>query len=219
MLPARGSYPDGDATRTGQLHAVKKVLFEALFVAAAGVIVAFAANALSPRGLKLSQDYFHGETLPVPRAKATGTAPASSTNATPDAVVARLVEKGLQVVNGGQVSELFHDPLYQQGAIIFIDARNDEHYQGGHIPGAYQFDNYHPENYMGTIFPLCQAAQKVVVYCNGGNCEDSQFAALTLRDAQIPNEKLFVYTGGITEWTNRGHEVEIGARNSGTIHK
>ena len=115
--------------------------------------------------------------------------------------------------------ELFHEPLYQQGAIIFIDARNDEHYQGGHIPGAYQFDNYHPENYMGTVFPLCQAAQKIVIYCNGGNCEDSQFAALTLRDAQIPSEKLFVFTGGITEWTNRGYAIELGERNSGRTHK
>jgi len=199
---------------------VKRVLLEALLVAAVGAVIAFAANALSPRGLKLTQDYFHGETAPVPRAKAKPTQTiANSTNSSADPVVARLKEKGLQVVNGEQASELFHDPLYQQGGIIFIDARNDEHYQGGHIPGAYQFDNYHPENYMGIIFPVCQAAQRIVVYCTGGNCEDSQFAALTLRDAQIPNEKLFVYTGGITEWTNRGYTVEFGERNSGKIQK
>jgi rhodanese-related sulfurtransferase len=199
---------------------VKRVLLEALLVVAVGTIVAFAANALSHRGLKLTKDYFHGETLPVARAKTNRTAVvASSTNAAPDPVIARLKEKGLQVVNGEQAMELFHDPLYQQGAIIFIDARNDEHYQGGHIPGAYQFDNYHPENYMGTVFPLCQSAQKIVIYCSGGNCEDSQFAALTLRDAQVPNEKLFVFTGGVTEWTNRGYAIEVGERNSGRTHK
>jgi rhodanese-related sulfurtransferase len=199
---------------------VKRVLFEALLVAAFGAIVAFAANALSPRGLKLTKDYFHGETLPITRAKTNRTAVvASSTNAAPDPVIAQLKEKGLQVVNGEQAMELSRDPLYQQGAIIFIDARNDEHYQGGHIPGAYQFDTYHPENYMGTVFPLCQSAQKIVIYCNGGNCEDSQFAALTLRDAQIPNEKLFVFTGGITEWTNRGYAVEFGDRNSVKMRK
>lgn len=197
---------------------MKRVLLEALLVAAVGAVIAFAANALSPRGLKLAQDYFHGETLPVPRAK-TNPADAVLAGTNSDPVVTRLREKGLQVVNGQQAAELFHDPLYQQGAIIFIDARNDEHYQGGHIPGAYQFDNYHPENYMGTVFPVCQSAQKIVVYCAGGNCEDSQFAALTLRDAQIPSEKLFVYTGGITEWTNRGNAVEIGERNTGKTHK
>jgi rhodanese-related sulfurtransferase len=199
---------------------VKRVLLEALLVAAVGAIVAFGANALSPRGLRLTQDYFHGETRPVPRAKTNQPAVAGlGTNAAPDPVVARLREKGLQVVNGQQAMDLFRDPLYQQGAIVFIDARNDEHYQSGHIPGAYQFDNYHPENYMGTVFPVCQSAQKIVIYCNGGNCEDSQFAALTLRDAQIPGEKLFVFTGGITDWTNRGYAIELGERNSGRTHK
>jgi rhodanese-related sulfurtransferase len=199
---------------------VKRVLLEALLVAAVGAVIAFAANALSPRGLKLTQDYFHGETLPLPRAKTDPINPvATGANSAADPVVTRLKEKGLQVVNGDQAAELFRDPLYQQGAIIFIDARNDEHYQGGHIPGAYQFDNYHPENYMGTVFPLCQSAQKIIIYCTGGNCEDSQFAALTLRDAQIPGEKLFVYTGGITEWTNRGNAVELGERNSGRTQK
>ena len=199
---------------------MKRVLLEALLVAAVGAVIAFGANVLSPRGLNLTEDYFHGETLPVPRANANRTnAVTAGTNSATDPVIARLREKGLQIVNGEQAAELFHDPLYQQGAIIFIDARNDEHYQGGHIPGAYQFDNYHPENYMGTVFPVCQAAQKIVIYCNGGNCEDSQFAALTLRDAQIANDKLFVYTGGITEWTNRGNAVEVGDRNSGRTHK
>jgi rhodanese-related sulfurtransferase len=199
---------------------VKRVLLEALVVAALGAIVAFAANGLSPRGLKLTQDYFHGETLPISRAGTNRTDIASArTNSATDPVIARLKEKGLQVVDSDQALKLFHDALYQQGGIIFIDARNDEHYQSGHIPGAYQFDNYHPENYMGAVFPVCQAAQKIVVYCNGGNCEDSQFAALTLRDAQIPNEKLFVYTGGITEWTNRGYAVEVGERNSGKTSK
>jgi rhodanese-related sulfurtransferase len=66
---------------------------------------------------------------------------------------------------------------------------------------------------------LCQSAQKIVIYCNGGNCEDSQFAALTLRDAQIPNEKLFVFTGGITEWTNHSYAIELGERNSGRTRK
>lgn len=199
---------------------MKRVLLEALVVAALGAIVAFAANGLSPRGLKLTQDYFHGETLPISRAGTNRTDIASArTNSATDPVIARLKEKGLQVVDSDQALKLFHDPVYQQGGIVFIDARNDEHYQSGHIPGAYQFDNYHPENYMGAVFPVCQAAQKIIVYCNGGNCEDSQFAALTLRDAQIPNEKLFVYTGGITEWTNRGYAVEVGERNSGKTSK
>src|SRR5206468_8653205 len=38
----------------------KAVLFETALVAALGLVFALAANALSPRGLRLSRDYFPG---------------------------------------------------------------------------------------------------------------------------------------------------------------
>ena len=100
---------------------------------------------------------------------------------------------------------------------MFIDARNDEHYQEGHIPGAYQFDHYRAAQYFATVLPVCQAADQVVVYCTGGHCEDSEFAALFLRDAGIPAAKLLVYGGGITEWTANGLPIEVGARKSGQL--
>jgi rhodanese-related sulfurtransferase len=56
-----------------------------------------------------------------------------------------------------------------------------------------------------------------VIYCNGGDCDDSESAAITLRDVGIANPKLFIYTGGITEWTTNGLPVEIGGRNSGNL--
>jgi len=201
---------------------VKRVLLEAVLVAALGTALAFVANALSPRGLKLTRDYFPGSTR-------SGAAGLPATNSVKGAVganptqtlatelaLARLREKGLQVIDCKLAQELFHDPRYAQGAIVFIDARNDEHYQKGHIPSAWQFDRYHPENYLAAVLPVCQMAQQVVVYCAGGDCEDSEFAALFLRDsAQVPGEKLFVFTGGWTEWTERGLPVETGGRKSG----
>jgi hypothetical protein len=32
---------------------------------------------------------------------------------------------------------------------------DDEHYRAGHIPGAFQLDHYHPENYLAAVLP-CQ---------------------------------------------------------------
>ena len=53
-------------------------------------------------------------------------------------------------------------------------------------------------------------------YCNGGECDDSEHAAIMLRDSLgIPKEKVFVYGGGIAEWTTNGLPIEVGARNSG----
>ena len=190
---------------------MKKVLLEGALVAAIGALVAFGANALSPRGLKLNWNYF-------PESHPADAPAAGSQRSTPlsqdEELAAQLKAEGLQLIKGEQVLELFHDPRYQQGEIVFVDARNDEHYQQGHIPGAWQFDNYHPDNYLATVAPLCAKAAKVVVYCTGGKCEDSRFAAITL-SAAVSKDKLYIYGGGITDWTDHGWPLETGERGSG----
>jgi rhodanese-related sulfurtransferase len=101
--------------------------------------------------------------------------------------------------------------------IVFVDARNESHYEEGHIPDAYHFDHYYPEKHLAAVLPACLSAVKIVVYCGGGACEDSQLAAQTLKEAGVPAERLFVYAGGITEWSTNGLPVELGARKSGNI--
>jgi rhodanese-related sulfurtransferase len=196
---------------------VRNVLREALLVATAGIVLAFAANLVSPRGLALTRNYFPaGNNRPVPAARdvANTHSPASSPA---QLLAARLKEQGLQSVDGRQAAQLFHDPRSKQGRIAFIDARDEQHYREGHIPGACEFDPYYPEKYFPTVLPVCQAAEQIVVYCNGGDCDDSESAAILLRDVGIANQKLFVYTGGIPEWITNGLPVEIGGRNSGNL--
>lgn len=188
-------------------------------MAVVGATFALAANQLSPRGLKLSQDYFPGATRssslpaattarPTPRPGGTNVIAPSPANE----LASRLEAKGLHLVESKQAEQLFRDPRYAQELVVFVDARDDTHYQEGHIPGAHQFDHYHAAQYFAAILPVCQAAEQVVVYCTGGNCEDSEFAAIFLRDAGIPGEKLLVYGGGMTEWTANGLPIEVGAR-------
>ena len=184
---------------------VKAVVLEAILLAIAGLLLALAANALSPRGLRLARNYF--PTVPVTH---TNVATAS------DPLAARLRQLGLKLAVSNEVAQLFRDPGYEQGTIVFVDARNDHAYQGGHVPGAWQLDRYRPENYLPTVLPLCLGAQKIVVYCNGGSCEDSEFTAMMLRDAGIPAENILVYGGGISEWTN-AMPFEVGVRGSGQI--
>ena len=206
-----------------RLTAVKRIFGEALCVALIGAAFAFGANLVSPRGLALTRNYFPaGISRPVPAATSVGS-PHDLASTNPPAsspaqlLAARLKEQGLQSVDGHQAAQLFHDPRFQQGGIAFIDARDEQHYREGHIPGASEFDPYYPEKYFPTVLPVCQAAEQIVVYCNGGDCDDSESAAITLRDVGIANQKLFIYTGGITEWTTNGLPVEIGGRNSGNL--
>jgi rhodanese-related sulfurtransferase len=197
---------------------VKKVLLEGVLVAFVGGLLAFLANALSPHGLSLTTNFFPAETT-----RPAGPAPAppvAGTNAPSpwEALAAKLREKGLQLADSNQVLQLFHDPRYTQGQVIFIDARSDKDYQAGHIPGAWQFDRYHPENYLASVAPACQNATQIIVYCAGGDCEDSEFAAINLRDVLgLPKEKLSVYGGGFTEWASNRLPIETGARNSGQM--
>jgi rhodanese-related sulfurtransferase len=201
----------------------RKILWEGVIVALTGALFAFAANEVSPRGLALARNYFPGAARsPLPTATATqltlGTGDTNIAVPSPAKLLAaRLQAKGLYLVESNQVAQLFSDPRYEQELIVFIDARDDRHYQEGHIPGAYQLDHYRAENYLATVLPVCQAAEQIMVYCTGGECEDSEFTAIFLRDAGIPKEKLFVYGGGMTEWTTNGLPVEIGGHKSGNF--
>jgi rhodanese-related sulfurtransferase len=202
---------------------VKSVLLEGLLVAAMGAALAFAANALSPFRLSLARNYFPTDKTASPVAAPTSSPsnPAGAkTNAPVASLADRLRESGLQLADANQVTQLFQDPRREQDWVIFIDARDDANYQAGHIPSAYHFDRFHPENYLTNVVQPCMAAQRIVFYCNGGDCDASEQAAIMLRDSlALPPEKVFVYGGGINEWMTNGLPVELGERNSGRLTK
>jgi rhodanese-related sulfurtransferase len=196
---------------------IRSVFVETLLVAVTGVALAFGANMVSPRGLALTRNYFPAG-ISRPTTVAHNTAPTTALAPSPAELLAmRLKEQGLQSVDGRQVAQLFNDARFKQGGIAFVDARDEKHYREGHIPGACEFDPYYPEKYFPTALPVCQKAEQIVVYCNGGDCDDSESAAILLRDVGIANQKLYIYTGGITEWTTNGLPVETGGRNSGYL--
>ncbi len=200
------------ASRERFRNAAKKIILEAALVAIVGASLAFAANAISPRGLNLARDNF-----PARPSVSSLWSAADQPNLAHSDLAQRLAAEGLGLAHSNDVVQLFHDPRCEQGLLVFVDARGDEAYQGGHIPGAYQFDRYYPDKFVGTILPACSPAEKIVVYCHGGNCEDSEFAAVMLSEWGIGKDKLLVYGGGITEWSSNHWPVEVGVRRSGNL--
>jgi len=193
-------------------------------VAVIGLAAAFFANAVSPRGLSLTRDFFGATRVIGTNAAVQSASQSNSPNLAVAAidpvheqVLAQLQAEGIHLAGSNQVLQLFQDPRVQQRLILFVDARDDAHYQAAHIPGAYQLDYYYPEKYLGTVLPLYQVAEQIVIYCNGGDCADSARTALFLGSAGIPKPKLLVYTGGITEWQTNGLPLEAGERGSGQI--
>ncbi len=157
-----------------------KILREAVLVGAIGVGFAFLANQLSPRGLNPFMNYSPGgaRASALPRPAIVPSEPPGATNASSPAALlaARLKENGLRLLQRAEVEKLFHDPRLQQDAIMFIDARDEDDYGKGHIPGAFEFYHYHPGKYLAGVLTPCQLAEQIIVYCNGGDCDDSESA-------------------------------------------
>lgn len=197
------------------------VLLEAAVVLAGGLIVGLLANFISPNGLKLGRDYFPKTTVPAvaPVTQPVASVPAvpTTTPAETNAVLARLRERGLQPLDRAAVLALFQDPKRTQELIVFVDVRNDALYQAGHVPGAYQLDYYRPESYLPTVLSACSTAEKVIVYCTGGDCEDSELAAVMLGQAGVPRDRIFIFPGGYAEWSAQRLPLETGARLSGVL--
>lgn len=204
------------------------MLLEGLIVALAGLLVALAANQVSRRGLVLTYDYFPppppltNPPVPLTNAPAAATTVLASNRATvgstaTNTLAERLQARGLGLIESNQVFQLFEDSRRAPDVILFVDARDDHLYQEGHIPGAWQLDRYYPQNYLPALLPVCKTAASIVVYCTGGDCEDSEFAAELLRQAGLPPGSLLVYAGGFEEWSAQGRPIETGARNSGTL--
>lgn len=109
-----------------------------------------------------------------------------------------------------QVVATFKDANTARGLHVFVDARDDEHFIEGRIPGAvqsfpYEFDRFR-ENVLGRV----AGAEKVIVYCGGGDCEDSIFMCRELIEAGVPEESIYLYPGGFREWSAKNMPVEKG---------
>lgn len=206
-------------------HEFRRILIETLGVTSLGLAFALTANWISPKGLLLARNYFP-ETKKIDSKSVSGGAtnvPGSEHGVKPgvtsawEVVSTRLKSKGLRPIDLGEALKLFEDRKAGRGLVVFVDARDDRHYEEGHIPGAFQFDRYYPEKHLPSVLPACLGATKIVVYCTGGNCEDSEFAALALRDAGVASERILVYAGGIVEWTSKLLPTELGGRDSGQM--
>jgi rhodanese-related sulfurtransferase len=87
-------------------------------------------------------------------------------------------------------------------AVLWVDARGEEAFAKGHVPGAMHLD----EDEWDTLLPALLAAwspeRKVVVYCSRETCNASHAVAERLRhEVQLKN--VYVLQGGWEEWEKK----------------
>lgn len=94
---------------------------------------------------------------------------------------------------------------------LFLDARRSSVYAEGHIAGARSMPVWESDvdARVKALYEegLDQQAP-VVIYCSGGNCEDSHMLAEKLYMVGFDN--LLIYKDGFPDWEKRGHAISKG---------
>ncbi len=105
--------------------------------------------------------------------------------------------------------------LLRSRGVLFLDARRTSVYEQGHVPGARPFSVWEADidDKVNKLFaerpdPKDQN-QPIVIYCSGGDCEDSHMLAQKLWGIGFNNA--YVYKDGFPDWQKRGEPVHIGA--------
>jgi len=99
----------------------------------------------------------------------------------------------------------------EAGDVVYLDARRSSQYRNGHVPGAWSVPR-NDEAALTAALEALQVAAYVVIYCQGGHCEDSIFLAEDLvyrhgLDASI----VHIYEPGWEEWQKRSGAERAGA--------
>lgn len=148
-------------------------------------------------------------TSPVPAASATHPAPqaklpaGSPAPSAPRKIFAPHPDKPSVDISSEDAMQLWHEKA------IFIDARRTDVYAAGHIAGARSMPVWEADinDRVRAFFDEVPDQQRpIVIYCSGGNCEDSHMLAEKLWG--IGYENLLVYKDGFPAWQKMGGKVE-----------
>lgn len=191
------------------MKSIGTVLLQALLLVSLGLVVGLSTNALRGRQhIDLHRDYrIHRQAAPTP----VGSEPPGRTAAAVPEVAtspgaATQPASGQRTVSFDELAAIINDPN-RYGLDAIIDARDDVPYRDGHIPGAVQFWPYAPDYYMAAV-DRAMAAERVILYCNGGECADSHMAGELLQQYGILPEQIFIYAGGWEEWEAKNMPIE-----------
>jgi rhodanese-related sulfurtransferase len=101
--------------------------------------------------------------------------------------------------------------LHRRGDVPFLDARRTAVYRDGHIAGARPFSVWEADiddKVKAFFVEGHDPSGAIVVYCSGGDCEDSHTLAQKLYMDGFDN--VLVYKDGFPDWEKRGLPVAKG---------
>lgn len=150
-------------------------------------------------------------TQPAPAVATTTTAPPAPPAPKPN--VDRFVphpDKPYVEISGDDVAA-----LYAAGA-LFLDARRTSIYEQGHIAGSRSYSVWESDvdDKVNALYEErsdpAEQNKPIVIYCSGGDCEDSHMLAQKLWGVQFNN--VYVYKDGYPDWLKRNGATRIGGK-------
>lgn len=118
---------------------------------------------------------------------------------------------GYQLISTDEVADIVSDPNYDRYRFVIVDARSRSAYEAGHIGGAIRCYHYELDACLDNLLAFALGAEKVIVYCNGGDCEDSKFMCQELVDQGVPWSVIYLYADGWKDWVAQDMSYEEGA--------
>jgi rhodanese-related sulfurtransferase len=187
----------------------KQVVKEAALLTAVSVCLAGIYNLMAPKEKSLAWigHYSAGDWQPrTATTEATAGSPATG-GAKALGSIAPPKDPGLLYLEvAGDVVQR----LQAAGALI-IDARRSHEYERGHVPGARSIAIWErdADEKIGALQKEAMPFdQVIVVYCSGGDCQDSKILSEKLAMTGFYN--IYVYKEGFPDWEQRGLPVHRG---------
>lgn len=97
--------------------------------------------------------------------------------------------------------------LFDQGATA-VDARIKADYEAGHIKGALRINLKSFENGDPPLLAMIPRDANVLVYCSGGNCDESEHVAELLNGSGY--KKVYIIHDGFPGWKAMGYPIDTG---------
>ncbi len=192
------------------MTALRGTVIEMLVLGVIGLALGIGANAVRGSGsIRWTKNYLDKGPAPVDpdgsAAEAMAERPDTLVHAPSgeQTNVSKRLRHPYRTITLEELTEGFTHPDEAVGHYVFVDSRRKTTYDQGHIEGAIQCDPYHVADCIDRVLDRTRGAEKVIVYCNGGKCEDSIFMCRELRAADVPSEAIFIYPGGWTEWRRK----------------
>jgi rhodanese-related sulfurtransferase len=118
-------------------------------------------------------------------------------------IEAKALEEGLTLVDLAGAQR-----FVQEAAGLVFDARPEEDYDAGHLPGAFSIPEDSTEEKILQYEEIMAPEDPILTYCSGQVCDESFVLTVFLRDRGYTNVVLFV--GGFQAWQEAGYDVEGG---------